>query len=225
MPSDPGVLIARGRAADVYALDSDRVLRRYRSPHSCVTEAALMRYLRQAGYPVPAVLAADGADLTMERLHGTEMLADMVRRPWRITRHARTLAGLHNRLHQLKAPAGLPHPLGPGKQILHLDLNPRNVMLTPSGPVVIDWTNAAAGPAGADVAMTWVILASSDADGLPRLLGPVIGRSRRVFLRQFRAAVCDDPGPYLEQVARYRMLDADVRPAEMARLLRLAGPG
>jgi Ser/Thr protein kinase RdoA (MazF antagonist) len=220
---NPGVLIGRGRAADVYALDDERVLRRYRTRHSCAAEAELMRYLRQTGFPVPAVLAADGSDLVMERLHGRDMLADLASRPWRVARHARVLAGLHDRLHQIAAPAGLSQPFGAGERILHLDLHPGNVMLTAGGPVVIDWTNAAAGPAGADVAMAYLIMESSDVDDLPRRLRPAVRELRRVFLRRFRAGVRDDPGPYLAKAARLRMTDVNVRPAEAARLRRLAG--
>jgi tRNA A-37 threonylcarbamoyl transferase component Bud32 len=219
---DPGPLIGRGRAADVYALDADRVLRRYRSPYSCTAEADLMRYLRQVGYPVPAVLAAHGRDLVLERLHGRDMLADLASRPWRVSRHARTLAGLHDRLHRVAAPDGLPQPFGPGGQVLHMDLHPANVMLTADGPVVIDWSDASAGPAGADVATAYLIMASSDVDTAPPWLRPAIGGLRRVLLRQFRAAVRDDPGPYLARAARHRMKDPNVRPAEAARLLRLA---
>ncbi len=47
------------------------------------------------------------------------------------------------------APAGLPRPFGAAERIVHLDLHPGNVMLTAGGPVVIDWTNVAAGPPGA----------------------------------------------------------------------------
>jgi len=216
------VLIGRGRAADVYALDADRVLRRYRTPYSCAAEADLMRYLRQAGYPVPAVLAVDGGDLVMERLYGRDMLADLASRPWRTARHARMLAALHDQLHQITAPEGLRRPFGTGERIVHLDLHPSNVMLTAGGPVVIDWTNAAAGPPGADVAMTYLIMASSDLDAVPPRIRPAVSGLRRVFLRRFRAAVRDDPGPYLAQVARYRLADVNVRPAEAARLLRLA---
>jgi tRNA A-37 threonylcarbamoyl transferase component Bud32 len=79
-PADPGVLIGQGRAASVYALDDRRVLRRYTKPRSCAGEAELMRYLRQAGYPVPEVLAVDGRDLVLERLNGPDMLADLIRR-------------------------------------------------------------------------------------------------------------------------------------------------
>ena len=48
------------------------------------------------------------------------------------------------------------------------------------------------------------------------------GGLRRIFLRGFRAAVRDDPGPYLAEVARYRLTDRNVRPAEAERLRRLA---
>jgi Ser/Thr protein kinase RdoA (MazF antagonist) len=219
---DPGVLIGRGRAADVYALNGRRVLRRYRTSYSCTAEADLMRYLRQAGYPVPEVLAADGADLVMERLTGRDMLADLARRPWRVARQARMLARLHDQLHQIAAPAELRRPFGSGDRVVHLDLHPINVMLTPGGPVVIDWTNAAAGPAGADVAMADLIVASSDIDDLPAWLRPATEGLRRIFLWRFRAAVRDDPGPYLAEVARYRLADPNVRPAEAARLRRLA---
>lgn len=220
---EPGVLIGRGRAADVYALDARRVLRRYRTPYSCAAEADLMRYLRQAGYPVPEVLAADGGDLVMERLDGPTMLADLVSRPWRVARYGRLLARLHDQLHQIPAPAQLRRPFGSGDRVVHLDLQPPNVMLTAGGPVVIDWTNAAAGPAGADVAMAFLIMASSDVDDLPPWLRPAAGGLRRIFLHWFRAAVQDDPGSYLAEVARYRLRDPNVRPTEAARLRRLGG--
>ena len=217
----PGELIGSGRAADVYALGAERVLRRYRTPYSCAAEAALMRYLRATGYPVPEVLGADGPDLVMERLHGRVMLEDMAARPWRAWRHARTLAVLHDRLHDIPAPPGLPHPLGPGERILHLDLHPGNVMLTADGPVVIDWTNASAGPPGADVAMTYLIMDTADVDAAPRWLRPAIGLVRRALMRRFRRAVRDDPRPCLTRVTAYRIQDVNVRPAEANRLSRL----
>jgi aminoglycoside phosphotransferase (APT) family kinase protein len=219
----PGPLIGSGRAADVYALDGSKVLRRYKSAHSCAAEADLMRYLRDAGYPVPEVFAVDGPDLVMQRLHGRDMLADLAGRPWRVAAHARTLARLHDQLHQIAAPAGLARPVGPGGRVLHLDLHPGNVMLTADGPFVIDWTNGCAGAAGADVAMAYLIMASSEIDGLPMWLTPVASGLVRVFLSRFRAAVHDDPGPHLARAAEYRLHDPNVRPAEAARLRRLAG--
>jgi aminoglycoside phosphotransferase (APT) family kinase protein len=219
----PGPLIGSGRAADVYALGGGQVLRRYKTAHSCAAEAELMRYLREAGYPVPEVFAVDGPDLVMQRLVGRDMLADLASRPWRAAAHARTLARLHDQLHQIAAPAGLARPVGPGGRVLHLDLHPGNVMLTADGPFVIDWTNGCAGEPGADVAMAYLIMASSEIDGLPWWLTPVARGLVRVFLSRFRAAVHDDPGPHLARAAAYRLHDPNVRPAEAARLRRLAG--
>jgi len=69
----PGALIGSGRAADVCALGDGQVLRRYKTAHSCAAEADLMRYLREAGYPVPEVFGVDGPDLVMQRLRGRDM--------------------------------------------------------------------------------------------------------------------------------------------------------
>jgi aminoglycoside phosphotransferase (APT) family kinase protein len=218
----PGPLIGAGRAADVYALDERRVLRRYRNGESSEREAAVMTYLAGAGFPVPRVHDASGPDLVLERLDGRDMLADLSARPWLARRHARTLAGLHDRLHAITAPPSLRAPFGPGGRVLHLDLHPGNVMLTAAGPVVIDWSNVAAGPAAADVAMAWLIIATSEVDEPPLLLRPAISSVRAVLLRRFRALVRDDPGPELARVARARMADRNVRPAEARRLQVIA---
>ncbi len=220
-PSDPpGPLIGAGRAADVYAIGGDRVLRRYRTPFSVEPEAVLMRHLDQAGFPVPKVYDADGSDLVLERLDGRDMLADLARRPWLARRHARTLADMHNRLHQITAPAGWPEVAGPGDKVLHLDLHPGNVMLTSRGPVVIDWSNVRSGPAGADVAMAYLIMASSEVDDLPLLVRPVVSSVRAAVIRHFLAGARDEPAPYIAAAARLRMADRNVRPAEADWLAR-----
>ena len=101
----------------------------------------------------------------MERIDGVSMLDDLVSHPWRLRAHAATLAELHDRLHQLEAPDGLLEPFGPGRALVHGDLHPGNVMLTPDGPLVIDWTNAAKGPPGADLAVMWLLTAAAEAPG------------------------------------------------------------
>jgi hypothetical protein len=95
VPADhqPGPLIGAGRAADVFALGSDRVLRRYRAGHSAEPEAAVMTYLAQAGFPVPRVYDASGPDLVLERLTGPDTLADLVARPWLVRRQPRPWPG------------------------------------------------------------------------------------------------------------------------------------
>jgi Ser/Thr protein kinase RdoA (MazF antagonist) len=137
-PQVPGPLVGAGRACDVYDLGNSRVLRRYRVPFDVQAEADLMRYLDEAGYPVPKVYDADGPDLVMERLDGRDMLAELGRKPWLVRPYGRLLAELHNRLHEIQAPKGLATAFEPGDRVLHLDLHPGNVMLTSRGPVVID---------------------------------------------------------------------------------------
>jgi hypothetical protein len=112
-----------------------------------------------------------------------------------------------------------------GDRMLHLDLHPANVMLTSRGPVVIDWSGARAGAAGADVAMAYVIMASSDVDLIPVLLRPVVSRLRAALLRQFMAEARDDPGPHIARAAEARMEDPNIRRSEVGRLQRIAGQG
>lgn len=226
----PGPLLGSGRSADVYALGAGRVLRRYRVPIDVAAEARLMRHLAAAGYPVPEVYDADGRDLVLERLDGTDMLADLGRRPWLIPQHARTLADLHDRLHQIAAPPGWPAAAGlsdvavgtGNAPLLHMDLHPGNVMLSSRGPVVIDWVGALAGPAGADVAMAYLIMKTADTDLLPMWLRPVVGMLRTAFCRRFAAGVRDSPWPHIARAARVRIADVNTRPSEAARLLRIA---
>ncbi len=228
----PGRLIGAGRSADVYALDAGRVMRRYRAGatgrgRDATGEASLMRFLRDAGYPVPEVFDADGPDLVMERLSGRDMLADLARRPWRARRHAATLARLHDLLHDIDAPAGLRQPFesqetGRHNKVLHLDLHPGNVMLTGRGPVVIDWSNASAGPPGADVAIASLIMTVSEVDSLPAPVRLIAGQVRAVVVSAFEARVSCDFRPYLAAAASVRMRDPNVRPGEIDRLRRIA---
>ena len=164
------------------------VLRRYRSPRDTEREVAAMEHARAHGYPVPAARAISDTDIVMERVFGATMLDDLGRRPWLISRHAATLAELHDRLHAIAAPSWLPAPVGDGNAMLHLDLHPDNVILTGHGPIVIDWPNAARGPAAADVAHTWMVLACSvPTTGRYRQALTVAGRGLfvKLFLRHY----------------------------------------
>jgi aminoglycoside phosphotransferase (APT) family kinase protein len=220
----PGRLIGVGRSADIYDIGNNRVLRRYRSGQRDDTrpEADLMIYLAQAGFPVPAVHDATGPDIVMERLEGRDMLGDLGRRPWLAGKYGRILADLHNRLHQIDAPPGLRPAFEPGDKVVHLDLHPANVMLTARGPMVIDWSNAAAGVPAADVAIAYVIIAASETDLLPAPIRAVVAPLRAAHLRQFLAAARDDPTPVLASAARYRMNDRNIRTSEVKKLRQIA---
>jgi len=180
----PGALIGQGRHADVFALDDSRVLHRYRTRQPAEPEAAIMRYVHGHGYPVPRVIDVAGPDIVMERVTGPSMLSLMARRPHRLGALARLLRDLHVRLHAIPAPEEWQRPVGAGDSVLHLDLQPANVVMTATGPVVLDWGFAAAGPPQADVAHTWLQLATSEVPGAwaLRAAGTV---GRRFLIRSF----------------------------------------
>lgn len=260
-----GPKLASGRDADLFDLDGGRVLRRNRRGRSQEREAAVLRYAREHGYPVPPVYAASGPDLVLERVDGLTMLADLARRPWMLWRHARLLAWLHRRLHTIPGPAWLPpfppdlgrpggtdtasapdspgavererrerrqRDDGPARSVsesgtsgpdvlLHLDLHPDNVLLSPHGPVVIDWTNARRGPGAADEALSWVIMATSEIDG-PLVQRRLADLTRRLFVAAFlrqleRRAVL----ARLPAAARYRLADPNVRDGERRAIVAL----
>jgi aminoglycoside phosphotransferase (APT) family kinase protein len=216
-----GELLARGRAADVYAYGDRHVLRRYRTDHDNLYEAAVMQHVVASSYPAPEVVEVAGRDLVMERLDGPTMLVDLQKRPWRIRRHTATLAGLLHRLHDLPVPAWAAQRHEGGTQLVHLDLHPDNVMLTSRGPVVIDWTNAGRGDADAEIADLWLVLSTADApsSGFDRLVvaagrGLLVGGILKHFDR-------DAVRHKLRLAFDQRSNDRNMSEIEKARMMRL----
>jgi len=139
--------------------------------------------------------------LVLELIDGPSMLRMLRTRPWRVGAYARTLAGLHSRLHEIPFK---------GERLLHLDLHPDNVLLARDGPVVIDWTNARAGDPRLDVALTWVICVTSG------------GPWERLFTGFFlRHAGRDAARQGLADAAAYRLADVNVTDAERERVRAL----
>ena len=212
-------LIASGRDADVFDLGDGRVLRRHKDGRPATKQAELLRYAAAHGYPVPALHDASGPDLVLEKLDGPEM--QEVLRPWNIARNARILAGLHRRLHEIPPMPGLETPFGEPRALLHLDLHPRNVLMTSRGPVVIDWANAANGPGQADVALMYVIGKTSRIDG-PAVTRLVLGAGRDRFIHAFVAGAADaEFARVLPAVAEWRKRDPNVTADERAAIDRL----
>lgn len=215
-------LLASGRYSDVYEHGHDRVLHRTRDAAGRPPwEADVMRLARANGVPVPEVFDVDGLDMIMARVWGPTMLEDLPRRPWRLRAHARTLVELHRLVHEVPAPATLPTPFGDGECLLHLDLHPANVLLSRDGPVLIDWQGSVRGPAAADLAHTYLLLATGTAPG-PRLRTAVIRSLQARFAAAFRTAA----GPavidsYLRPVAGRRLTDPSLLPEEGQRIRRL----
>jgi aminoglycoside phosphotransferase (APT) family kinase protein len=203
-------LVAAGRASEIFDLGDGRVLRRFLAGGDSEREAMVMEHARGNGYPVPRVLEVSEDALVIERIDGPTMLAELRRRPWTMRRHAALLADLHKRLHEIDAPPGL-EAAGPGDRLLHLDLHPDNVILSSAGPFVIDWTNALRGDPALDVAMAWVIFATSG------------GPFGRLFLRSFLPHFDrDDTLDALPAAAERRIADPNVTEREQQAVRRLA---
>jgi hypothetical protein len=206
-------------SAELTSRANDRVL----------AEARLMRYLRDRGLAVPEIFDAGGTDLVMARIDGIDLLSDLSRRPWRAAGHAITLARMHDQLHEIEAPDWLSRPFGDSDCdcdcdcdcVMHLDLHPGNVMSTADGPMIIDWSNGAAGPPGADVAMASLIMTVSEVDDLRLPIRLIAERVRRRVVRTFEERVGHDHRPYLVAAAKLRIVDRNVRPAEVTVLQRM----
>lgn len=194
-------VIAAGRASEIVDLGHGRVLRRFKGGGRPAREAVIMEHARAHGFSVPQVLEVLDDGLVLERVDGPTMLAVLRRQPWRAPSSARTLAQLHRRLHEIPFE---------GERLLHLDLHPDNILLSTRGPVVIDWTNARAGDPALDVALTWVIGATS------------AGLMGRAFTQLFLRHVDRDAARRaLPDAAAFRLADPNVTDAERARVRRL----
>jgi aminoglycoside phosphotransferase (APT) family kinase protein len=229
-------MIAQGRDARVYAVDEGRVLRRYAGPRQTEREALIMAYVAEQGYPVPKVHETTDTDMVMDRISGPTMLDLLARRPWKAAAFGRLLGSLHDRLHAIPAPAWLPRridPRTPGvlgtgaapgaapvergatARVLHLDLHPGNVIMSPGGPVVIDWSNASAGDPAIDLAMTIVHVGNADAPNRARQLG------RSWFLRGVMKGSQTDYRHRISDVAESRLSDPNMTASELVRLRKL----
>lgn len=200
-----GELLASGRDADVFAVDAERVLRRYRDGGDVSVEATVMGYVGELGYPVPTVYDAGGADIVMERLDGPTMLESLVAGEMGEQAGGELLADLHNRLHLL------PPRLSPdlAARILHLDLHPGNVILCARGPVVIDWCNTREGPPDLDVALSALILAQVGVGDHQ------ISASARALMTAFLGVVEGEPATMLEQAVAMRGRDPNLSRGEV----------
>ncbi len=123
--------------------------------------------------------------LLIERIDQTDLLTEIGKAPWKVVSTGGVMGRLHALLHQTKAPPHLRHlkdrlrerfesPLVPAElrlvgidalaslpdsdRLCHGDFHPANILRSPHGGTVIDWSNAAAGDAAADIAQTLLIL-------------------------------------------------------------------
>ena len=225
---DPGRLLASGRDGDIFEYGPGLVVRRSKTARSLASEARILTYVAERGFPVPAVheLREEGTELVLERVDGP-LLVDTASKPWSSSRAMGVLADLHDQLHALEAPEWLstfPGCRETSRRVVHLDLHPLNVIMSPTrGPVVIDWANARAGDPLCDVAVTYALMLCGQMPG-PRWIsrltqpmrsallgGPFIARYQSTALWQCIA-----------DMAGLKALDPNMYPDEIRALQRLA---
>jgi hypothetical protein len=122
-----------------------------------------------------------------QRVHGRSMWEHMLERPERMPAYTRALAQLQADLLSLVPPVSLPAlrdrltckirrasaridptlitalelvPSDATLRLCHGDLHPGNVIMSPDGPVLIDWFDAARGDQVADVARTSLLISA-----------------------------------------------------------------
>ena len=218
-------LLASGRDGDIFEFAPGLVLRKTRDGRSIAHEARTMRYVAEHGYPVPRIeeVRAEGTEIVMERIDGPIMMDAMVRPPWKLGDHLRLLADLHDRLHRIAGPEWLAAMPGGGDRLLHLDLHPLNVIMSPKGPVVIDWPNARRGDPMADVAVTYALIACGHIP-LPRPVASTLNAVRTPVLRRFFAKRYLGPAFYgrVAEMAELKCFDENMAPDEIRALRELA---
>jgi aminoglycoside phosphotransferase (APT) family kinase protein len=177
-----------------------------------------------------------------ERVHGRSMWEHMLERPDQVRAHTRTLAELQAALFLLVPPVSLPAlrdrlsckigraaalvdpslvaaldllPSSATSRVCHGDLHPGNIIMSPSGPVLIDWFDAARGVELADVARTSLLM-SARAHGtrgpshLPGSHPQLLELARRSYLEAITQVV--EPRPI--DLRRWEAVVAVARIAE-----------
>jgi aminoglycoside phosphotransferase (APT) family kinase protein len=199
-------LLAVGATADIFIVDDDRVLRRYRDMHDASAEAALLQHVVDHGFPAPAVYSCEGSDLVLERLHGPTLLQALAAGEFSLQDSVEIMADLHHRLHAIPPPAGT----SGDDVVVHLDLHPGNIVLSEThGPALVDWGNAAVGSVDLDIAMSAIILAEVAADS-----GGDYSRAARAMLAAFLAVAGGNPLAQLDAASRSRLEDPALLPSE-----------
>ena len=177
----------------------------------------------------------------MERIHGPSMWEAMIDSPGEVASFGRQLGDLHLQLLAIRPPILLPsqrsrlackirhaarsvdngilHALDlipPCRPIslCHGDFHPKNVLLSSTGPVVVDWFDVSRGDALGDVARTSLLLgghhADSEAAHLPGAAPLLLSELHDTYL----LSVLTGLGATTPQLGDWRIVEAAARIAE-----------
>ncbi len=173
-----------------------------------------MRHASRGGFPAPQVYDADGPDILMERLDGPSLFQDAAatRAGSPITAHSSPTCSRSCRPYA--PPAGSPRSAS-AATCSTWTCTPTTSCSPATAPRVIDWATAGRGASAADIAATWLALASGYVD-------PPLRRSRDLMLAAFLDRVDREAArPYLTVMAERRRTDRNADNAETAAIDRL----
>jgi len=176
-----------------------------------------------------------------ERVHGASMWAQIVDTPTRSGQLGALLADVQEALFSLVPPVTLPaqrdrlstkirragaimgaryvealallQPEPGDARLCHGDLHPSNVILSPHGPVIVDWFDSSRGDPVADIARTALVLLADGAHRPPHLPGAdpdTLAQLTRAYLGRVRQRR-DVPE---DTLARWQAVNAVARMAE-----------
>jgi aminoglycoside phosphotransferase (APT) family kinase protein len=190
--------------------------------------------------------------IVYERVEGPSMLRLSSTKPWLLFRMARQLAELHSEIHRQKGndfpplrsslrttirdvetlPSDLKtdvlrllEELPDGSALCHLDFHPDQVLITPKGPVVIDWMTAHQGSPLADVARTSIMLMFGHVPYAGRVMRAVTNLWRQLFYPSYLARYLElHPGASRDEIRTWMVPVAAARlkeqiPGEQQQLL------
>jgi aminoglycoside phosphotransferase (APT) family kinase protein len=153
--------------------------------------------------------------ILFERIDGPSMLRQLGAKPWTAIQLLHGFADLHVRLHAhtvrefpsqrrhlthlIEQASPLPaewatavlttlNQLPGGNYLCHGDYHPDNVLMSPNGPIIIDWSEAASGNPIADIARTSLILrlgAPPPGGMSPLLIGPARAVAHATYVRRY----------------------------------------
>ena len=221
-----GEQIGAGATCEVFRWGTDRVLKLFRPQYDYAveTEAERSRAAHACGVPSPEVFGIVEVEgrrgILFSRVDGPTLMSHVGEIG--IETVARILAQLHASLHEIPV-VGLPTlrsqvesaegldeqartaslariDLMPAGEVLcHGDFHPGNVVISPDGAVVLDWVNASAAPAAADVARTLMLIGYQ---GLSDQTTQNIRTARREMTDAYLASYLEFTSVTREEVAR-----------------------
>jgi aminoglycoside phosphotransferase (APT) family kinase protein len=161
-----------------------------------------------------------------EFVEGRSLWEDIVDHPAAMGEHARVLADAQVQIFNVAPPLGLPAqrdrlgskirhaarlfdpsltaaidviPPAGHLRVCHGDMHPSNIIMSPRGPIVVDWFDASLGDRLADVARTLILLATASSHGADR---NYLGGGTPALIDSLRSS-------YVEAISERMPIDAE----------------